>query len=1186
MAEMMTGFITINDIQDGTHPTDAGYKKMASVFWYAIQAALDLGYVTAPADSDYPDSSNTTVCLKSLGDTKTMEETQIGSGTDDGIYVHKSTDMGIAYTITREAADVSNNFWFADVLGSGRDDLIEFLTTDNGTAEFKIHKNNGGGSFTALDDTVDVGIFCNARGVRWSDFNADGLEDFICIGPDGGASLSINDGGSPPTFKLIGLIIDNKEELQDRVRLGDIDGDGRCDYCVIHDNGDMHCWRNGGQGLAPTSAYGGSWQDLGIVFTGNTIGDIAGTMLVDINGDHRSDWLSMTTSGKVYTYTNSRYCIVDTTNFPLNWQDAGWTHNGMGVDGARDYIKFARFYGSTGYHSYIYITNTTAEDKKYTYHFHAFLNEGAGGTRRKADGDHYCDMRGNGADDYIWVGTDGSLTIFGNEHSPPNWLHYGLVYTIDNVYDRRSIHFADMDGDGKCDVLHVNTVTGETEIYRNDYDAGTDKFSFTYLGFGTGSISCTEGMGTGLRDLGVRFADIDGNGLADYLCIELDGRTTGWLNEGNGSWTDVGQVKVSVGDDRANHRFVDVNGDGRADFMWIDKFTGEARVWLNEGQEPALGSSFTWTDEGFRYAGQAQGHCMHYPNLGGLGLADMTYAHSTVNNAETWFNTCGGTASTNGDDGPVTDPKLEVYTWNSTSTSILAVESSGMDCVAGTGPSDPADLKSLCAFGCQYGICPEPCYCIADGDPNFPTDGDGSTATAVSGQEPGVDDLCDFACPRGYCPKDLCVATSAAVTSSASSPSSTSSATSPSRTSTANKLCTDGKAPSGYGDWVCISCSSSSVADTVSGDVRWTNADANDCLGFLINWYQIGESGGAVWPAYGTDNVVAQWAAYLEVTPSGVEPENRNCFLDAQSCSTINICDSDYPAGSLIFDAFSNVHQLFQSIYDGLTDAATSIDTEIETIAATFATVTTDDETALKIALDIVSLAYGQFAGGVWNKILKDSAFFTASASRKNDQGWYKDATNNMVSTGIAIAKDTGQAAQIRINQVKELGQDLSGLFDQFQSFTDDHLTNLFNGSDSGLSDLKDMLDDGVFAEPSNDVTQATMKPIFKAAMLSMLIPAAWQLSTDINPVILVQPGANNQTNPFKGVYYGLKGEESPGNLEGANNWGLSDKQADELRITVGDSKEPSLNESYSSNLNRYALYVQRPAWSGWHRTC
>jgi hypothetical protein len=36
--------------------------------------------------------------------------------------------------------------------------------------------------------------------------------------------------------------------VQERVLLPDIDGDGRADYCTIADNGDIHCWRNGGQG--------------------------------------------------------------------------------------------------------------------------------------------------------------------------------------------------------------------------------------------------------------------------------------------------------------------------------------------------------------------------------------------------------------------------------------------------------------------------------------------------------------------------------------------------------------------------------------------------------------------------------------------------------------------------------------------------------------------------------------------------------------------------------------------------------------------------------------------------------------------------------------------------------------------------------------------------------------------------
>lgn len=63
--------------------------------------------------------------------------------------------------------------------------------------------------------------------------------------------------------------------------MGDIDGDGRLDYCVAADNGDIYCWRNGG--LGARAEY---WQDLGKVAPGRGMGDLDGVRLVDINGEY------------------------------------------------------------------------------------------------------------------------------------------------------------------------------------------------------------------------------------------------------------------------------------------------------------------------------------------------------------------------------------------------------------------------------------------------------------------------------------------------------------------------------------------------------------------------------------------------------------------------------------------------------------------------------------------------------------------------------------------------------------------------------------------------------------------------------------------------------------------------------------------------------------------------------------
>jgi hypothetical protein len=48
LAEIDNGFLTLDDLQDELHPTDAGYRKMPSVWWQAIQDADSSGFLTAP----------------------------------------------------------------------------------------------------------------------------------------------------------------------------------------------------------------------------------------------------------------------------------------------------------------------------------------------------------------------------------------------------------------------------------------------------------------------------------------------------------------------------------------------------------------------------------------------------------------------------------------------------------------------------------------------------------------------------------------------------------------------------------------------------------------------------------------------------------------------------------------------------------------------------------------------------------------------------------------------------------------------------------------------------------------------------------------------------------------------------------------------------------------------------------
>ncbi|KAL2821004.1 hypothetical protein BDW59DRAFT_164409 [Aspergillus cavernicola] len=279
-------------------------------------------------------------------------------------------------------------------------------------------------SLLFFQDCCLTGTLVPATRFQMMRMNGDGRDDFICIGPEGNMYVSLNwDNLGEPRFQYLGLYFENPRpgSSQTHVRLGDIDGDGRLDYCLTAGNGDISCWRNGGN--KNTAEY---WQALGVVFTGKNTGNIGGIRLVDINGDHRSDWLYVNDDGSVDIYINNR---GHDKSLRPDWSDRGRTHAGIGEKGARDYIDFPR--NSAGSRAdYIWqnprqIGNSVS---RMQVDIRWWRNDGSGGTMLQADGNNYCDMTGDGVDDYIWVSSRGDIQIFRNVNNPPIWGQHGWYF--------------------------------------------------------------------------------------------------------------------------------------------------------------------------------------------------------------------------------------------------------------------------------------------------------------------------------------------------------------------------------------------------------------------------------------------------------------------------------------------------------------------------------------------------------------------------------------------------------------------------------------------------------------------------------------------------------------------------------------------------------------------------------------
>ncbi|KAM0258235.1 hypothetical protein ACHAPA_011356 [Fusarium lateritium] len=564
-------------------PTTEGHKKMASVFYKAFELAIgslvplvDVPEIGAAGCNNEPSKS------KYVG-----KNTQKGdAGQNNGIYKHKSQEMPVKTTIM-SSKDI-NQYRFAKLFGRESDELVGWYEQSDGSHAFGVWKSNRDGSFTKIDD-MNPDISCKPAGINFIDMNGDGYNDLDCVGPDGSAQLSVNqgdgdkDGNKPPTFKAHGEIKKNEGFKQDHVRLADIDGDGRGDYCIIDNKGDIQCWRNGCTGEAPEY-----WQSLGTRFTSKNMGDINGVHFADINGDGRDDWLWVSDIGQTTTYTNGRSCAKGKEGDDLNvyWRQglldgkkSGPTHGGIGQYGSkglRNRVFFARIYDKP---------ETTARGMMNALDYLS-LWKNAGKTSL-------------GRSDSFWKPEERNIWVPGDYDK--------------KIHDRRNIHLADWDGDGTCDIIFVDPRQEfkVVDVWLNERLC-KDEWNWNHEPNheSAADVRCKkENNGLGINDLAVRFADLTGNGRTDYLCMSPNSSTNAWIHNDDNSWTNGERAKKTEGADRADIRWSDVNGDGKADMISVDKFNSDAKVYYNEGWGDNSGSSFTWSAPSAAFDSSVAGTC-------------------------------------------------------------------------------------------------------------------------------------------------------------------------------------------------------------------------------------------------------------------------------------------------------------------------------------------------------------------------------------------------------------------------------------------------------------------------------------------------------------------------------------------------------------------------------------------------
>ncbi|KAL4874257.1 hypothetical protein BJY04DRAFT_225207 [Aspergillus karnatakaensis] len=607
MKVMVVDMTGVTELIDGLHPNDVGYDHMGDIWFDAIVEAGEKGWIEKPVQG--VDLGGGYACsVRPVW--YPQDQIASGVGTSEGYTAVWYPKGEIASGI-----GAGTGVRFGDLDGDGRDD---YLWVNKGGA-VTAYLNTAGANADEIVwqplEEIATGFGEDGDGVRFADINGDGRDDYLWISEGGAVTCFLNQPGSTrgkPNWNPIGEIATGVGAGRDKILFGDINGDGRDDYLVVGDGGALEAFLNTGTGDKPV------WIPQGEVASG--IGAGAGVRLADVNDDGRVDYLWVSEQGAVTLYTNTAGARSELPR----WWAHGQIASGVGPRGN---ITFADLNGD-GRSDYLVIGPNGEVSE--------WQNGGKGGVSMIGPGVQFHDLNGDGKDDYLSIDAKGRVIAYlngGVNNGNQIWLPQGEIASGVGA-TRDQIRFADLDGDGDVEYLVVHS-NGAVDCWLN---AGPSDNAYPgrRVWVPQGQIA----SGIGKDGSGVHFADLDGDGRADYLWVDSNSAVTAYFNggglPGTQIWYPKGVIATGVGAEGKDIAFADIDGDGRAEYLWVHPSDGSIDCWYNAG------GAVNWIPwETIATGVGTDGSMIRFGDLNGDGRADyISVTSDSTGAASEWENGC------------------------------------------------------------------------------------------------------------------------------------------------------------------------------------------------------------------------------------------------------------------------------------------------------------------------------------------------------------------------------------------------------------------------------------------------------------------------------------------------------------------------------------------------------------------
>ncbi|MCP4540455.1 MAG: hypothetical protein GY832_25230, partial [Chloroflexi bacterium] len=497
---------------------------------------------------------------------------------------------GTFSTSSDVGSSLSRGVALGDLDGDG--DLDVFLANDS-TRSNKVWLNDGTGDF------VDSGQMLGAQDsqdVALGDVDGDGDLDAVVVNA-GGSSwnvLWLNDGTG--VFTDSGQMLAVMEDEGYGVALGDVDGDGDLDIFFVHDTFSNQVWHNDGKGkfTQAQTINDGAWSN------GVALGDLNGdgaldAFIANISGQASEVWLNRSNVLAVDPAPNSHAAALDTSLTVTASKQVSQstvttqtfvTHGGFQgrISGTIDFGSIIFDSDQNFFPGELVETSVTSDVldyeglplAPYVWQFRAGVGGGVG---TFVDSGQLLGLAGSSREVALGdLDADGDLDAFVLNNWDANrvWINQGgdqlgthgvFADSDQSIGDtnHQNVALGDVDGDGDLDAFVVRN--GSNHLWENT---------------GGGMFPVSQTLGSA-NSSGVALGDVDGDGDLDAFVANDGSDNKLWVNDGDGTFTDMMQFLGSG--KSTNVALGDLDNDGDLDaFVTNYGSTPANTVWLNVAQ--------------------------------------------------------------------------------------------------------------------------------------------------------------------------------------------------------------------------------------------------------------------------------------------------------------------------------------------------------------------------------------------------------------------------------------------------------------------------------------------------------------------------------------------------------------------------------------------------------------------------